>query len=110
VPFFLIHSLINGRFSGISIYTYASIFHRIAITHHPRPQNPDTDPKTNITMRSFILTAIMALLSFISAMPITPSAPQLQKRAEQFRLEGLREVRHCLSFFPSTETPPLLPN
>ncbi|KAJ4346045.1 hypothetical protein N0V95_005778 [Ascochyta clinopodiicola] len=42
-------------------------------------------------MRSFILMAVMALLAFVSAMPITPSAPQLQKRAEQFRLEGLRE-------------------
>ncbi|KAJ8118986.1 hypothetical protein OPT61_g138 [Boeremia exigua] len=42
-------------------------------------------------MRSFILMAAMALLAFVSAMPITPSAPQLQKRAEQFRLEGLRE-------------------
>jgi len=43
-------------------------------------------------MRSFILMAVMALLAFVSAKPITPSAPQLQKRAEQFRLEGLREV------------------
>ncbi|KZM22255.1 uncharacterized protein EKO05_0011352 [Ascochyta rabiei] len=42
-------------------------------------------------MRSFLLMAVMALLAFVSAMPITPSAPQLQKRAEQFRLEGLRE-------------------
>ncbi|KAJ4315598.1 hypothetical protein N0V94_005853 [Neodidymelliopsis sp. IMI 364377] len=42
-------------------------------------------------MRSFILMAVLALLAFVSAMPITPSAPQLQKRAEQFRLEGLRE-------------------
>lgn len=48
-------------------------------------------------MRSFILMAVMALLAFVSAMPITPSAPQLQKRAEQFRLEGLREVRQPLS-------------
>ena len=43
-------------------------------------------------MRSFILMAIMAILAFVSAIPITPAAPQLQKRAEQFRLEGLREV------------------
>lgn len=42
-------------------------------------------------MRSFILLAITALLAFVSAIPITPAAPQLQKRAEQFRLEGLRE-------------------
>ncbi|KAJ4363602.1 hypothetical protein N0V83_009898 [Neocucurbitaria cava] len=31
------------------------------------------------------------MLTFVSAIPITPSAPQLQKRAEQFRLEGLKE-------------------
>jgi hypothetical protein len=43
-------------------------------------------------MRSFIMMAFMALLALVAAMPITPSAPQLQKRAEQFRLEGLREV------------------
>ncbi|KAF1925728.1 uncharacterized protein M421DRAFT_423566 [Didymella exigua CBS 183.55] len=42
-------------------------------------------------MRSFILMAVMALLAFVSAMPITPSAPHLSKRAEQLRLEGLRE-------------------
>lgn len=44
-------------------------------------------------MRSFILMALMAMLTFVSAIPITPSAPRLQKRAEQFRLEGLKEVR-----------------
>jgi hypothetical protein len=43
-------------------------------------------------MRSFILMALVALFAFVSALPITPSAPQLQKRAEQFRLEGLKEV------------------
>jgi hypothetical protein len=43
-------------------------------------------------MRSFILMAFVALFAFVSALPITPSAPQLQKRAEQFRLEGLKEV------------------
>jgi hypothetical protein len=42
-------------------------------------------------MRSFILMAFVALFAFVSALPITPSAPQLQKRAEQFRLEGLKE-------------------
>jgi hypothetical protein len=42
-------------------------------------------------MRSFILMAFVALFAFVSALPITPSAPRLQKRAEQFRLEGLKE-------------------
>ncbi|CAO2651622.1 Nn.00g041920.m01.CDS01 [Neocucurbitaria sp. VM-36] len=42
-------------------------------------------------MRSLILMAIVAMLTFVSAIPITPSAPRLQKRAEQFRLEGLKE-------------------
>ncbi|CAG5179356.1 uncharacterized protein ALTATR162_LOCUS9181 [Alternaria atra] len=42
-------------------------------------------------MRSFIVMAIVALFAFASAMPISPSAPRLQKRAEQFRLQGLRE-------------------
>jgi hypothetical protein len=44
-------------------------------------------------MRSFIIMAIVALFALASAMPISPSAPRLQKRAEQFRLQGLREVR-----------------
>ena len=42
-------------------------------------------------MRSFLLIAIAAFFTFVFALPITPSAPQLQKRAEQFRLEGLKE-------------------
>ncbi|KAF2995540.1 hypothetical protein E8E13_002748 [Curvularia kusanoi] len=63
-------------------------------------------------MRSFILMAILALLAFVSAMPITPSAPQLQKRAEQFRLEGLREFeiaeRLSSPIIESSETSPFL--
>ncbi|KAH6625675.1 hypothetical protein C7974DRAFT_312307 [Boeremia exigua] len=63
-------------------------------------------------MRSFILIAVMALLAFVSAMPITPSAPQLQKRAEQFRLEGLREFdiaeRLSAPIVESDETEPIM--
>lgn len=46
-------------------------------------------------MRSHILVALVALFTLACAMPITPSAPRLQRRAEQFRLLGLREVRHA---------------
>lgn len=42
-------------------------------------------------MRSFIIMVIVAMVAFVSAIPITPSAPRLQRRAEQFRLEGLKE-------------------
>ncbi|KAL6702518.1 hypothetical protein ACN47E_001582 [Coniothyrium glycines] len=42
-------------------------------------------------MRSYILIAFMAVIVFVSAIPITPSAPPLRKRAEQYRLQGLRE-------------------
>lgn len=47
-------------------------------------------------MRSFVFFALAALLAFVSAIPITPSAPSLQKRAEQFRLQGLKEVCRCI--------------
>ncbi|KAF1939666.1 hypothetical protein EJ02DRAFT_467997 [Clathrospora elynae] len=42
-------------------------------------------------MHSFILLAVVAIIATVSAIPITPSAPRLQKRAEQFRLQGLKE-------------------
>jgi len=42
-------------------------------------------------MRSFILLSFVAFIAFVSAIPITPSAPPLRKRAEQFRLQGLQE-------------------
>ncbi|KAH8719269.1 hypothetical protein GQ44DRAFT_623732 [Phaeosphaeriaceae sp. PMI808] len=42
-------------------------------------------------MRSLFFIVLATLLVFIIAIPITPSAPRLQKRAEQFRLQGLKE-------------------
>lgn len=44
-------------------------------------------------MRFFAQLACMAFAISVSAVPITPSAPALQRRAEQFRLQGLQEVR-----------------
>jgi hypothetical protein len=43
-------------------------------------------------MRSLIFMVLAAMLVVVTAIPITPSAPRLQKRAEQFRLQGLKEV------------------
>jgi hypothetical protein len=45
-------------------------------------------------MRFFLFTVLATWLAIVAAIPITPSAPRFQKRAEQFRLQGLREVRH----------------
>ncbi|CAA9963481.1 hypothetical protein CFE70_006911 [Pyrenophora teres f. teres 0-1] len=42
-------------------------------------------------MRSFILMALVALFALCAAMPISPAAPRFQKRAEQYRLQGLGE-------------------
>ncbi|KAL5117627.1 hypothetical protein ACEQ8H_004520 [Pleosporales sp. CAS-2024a] len=42
-------------------------------------------------MRSTVLLFLTTLLALVAAIPITPSAPRLQKRAEEFRLQGLRE-------------------
>jgi len=42
-------------------------------------------------MRSFLLLAFVAMATWACAIPITPSAPRWQRRAEQFRLQGLRE-------------------
>jgi hypothetical protein len=44
-------------------------------------------------MRSYILIAFAALFALACAVPITPSAPRLQKRAEQYRLQGLAEFQ-----------------
>ncbi|KAI4950961.1 hypothetical protein J4E86_007470 [Alternaria arbusti] len=59
-------------------------------------------------MRSFIIMAIVALFAFASAMPISPSAPRLQKRAEQYRLQGLREfeIAERLSSSASSDVDP----
>ncbi|KAA8617522.1 hypothetical protein PtrV1_09029 [Pyrenophora tritici-repentis] len=35
--------------------------------------------------------ALVALVAICTAMPISPAAPRFQKRAEQYRLQGLRE-------------------
>jgi hypothetical protein len=56
-------------------------------------------------MRTQILILLASLVALISAIPITPSAPRLQKRAEQFRLQGLREVSLPPTYPPSF--PPL---
>ena len=42
-------------------------------------------------MRSLLFIALAALFALVAAIPITPSAPRLQKRAEQYRLQGLKE-------------------
>ncbi|KAF1965580.1 hypothetical protein BU23DRAFT_584943 [Bimuria novae-zelandiae CBS 107.79] len=42
-------------------------------------------------MRFFTSLAVVAFVASVCAVPITPSAPELQRRAEQFRLQGLRE-------------------
>ncbi|KAF2448210.1 hypothetical protein P171DRAFT_440635 [Karstenula rhodostoma CBS 690.94] len=42
-------------------------------------------------MRFFTPLAFMAFAISVSAVPITPSAPSFQRRAEQFRLQGLQE-------------------
>ena len=81
------------RSSGISIYHLRFYHIAITTTHVLKTRHLS---KNKVKMRSFILLAVTALLAFVSAIPITPAAPQLQKRAEQFRLEGLREVRHSL--------------
>ncbi|EMD92804.1 hypothetical protein COCC4DRAFT_50883 [Bipolaris maydis ATCC 48331] len=44
-------------------------------------------------MRSYIFIALAALFALACAVPITPSAPRLQKRAEQYRLQGLAEFQ-----------------
>lgn len=92
VPFVLILSLSDFRFSGISTYACNATASQSQHTHQHLSRH--SRPYYDITMRSFILMAVMALLAFVTAMPITPSAPHLSKRAEQLRLEGLREVRH----------------
>ncbi|KAF2819276.1 hypothetical protein CC86DRAFT_144121 [Ophiobolus disseminans] len=42
-------------------------------------------------MRSLLFIVLATIVAFVIAIPITPSAPRLQKRAEQFRLQGLKE-------------------
>ncbi|KAF1962001.1 hypothetical protein CC80DRAFT_543368 [Byssothecium circinans] len=42
-------------------------------------------------MRAFTLIAFVACIAFACATPITPAAPALQRRAEQYRLQGLKE-------------------
>ncbi|PSN73889.1 hypothetical protein BS50DRAFT_480850 [Corynespora cassiicola Philippines] len=56
-------------------------------------------------MRSFIFITFIAFLVLAAAIPITPSARELQKRAEQIRLEGIseHEIAERLSL-PETET------
>jgi hypothetical protein len=52
-------------------------------------------------MRSFLFIVLATIFAFVTAIPITPSAPRLQKRAEQFRLQGLREVSYIMPSFPN---------
>jgi hypothetical protein len=42
-------------------------------------------------MRTVLFMVMAAMIAIVSAIPITPSAPRLQRRVEQFRLEGLKE-------------------
>lgn len=51
-----------------------------------------------------LLGVTFALVVAVWAVPITPAAPGLQRRAEQMRIEGLNEVRVFtipLPVFPS---------
>lgn len=96
VPFVLILSLPHFRFSGISVYACYKPASSPSISITCKTTK-STKKNHTLKMRSFMIMAFMALLAFVAAMPITPSAPQLQKRAEQFRLEGLREVHYALS-------------
>jgi len=42
-------------------------------------------------MNKFIFVALVAFLTCVCAMPITPAAPELARRAAGFRLQGLKE-------------------
>ncbi|KAF2634605.1 hypothetical protein P280DRAFT_413417 [Massarina eburnea CBS 473.64] len=52
-------------------------------------------------MRTFTFIALMAFIVFACAVPITPAAPTLQRRAEQFRLQGLKEHEIAAKLAPS---------
>lgn len=43
-------------------------------------------------MRTLTLAAVLALLGAVSAVPITPAAPEHQYLAESMRSEGISEV------------------
>lgn len=60
-------------------------------------------------MRSFILVAFVAIVTLVSAIPITPAAPRWQRRAEQFRLQGLREFEIAEKLMTPTVTSPSEP-
>jgi hypothetical protein len=62
----------------------------------PRCRTPNTK------MHSFLFIVLATILAFATAIPITPSAPRLQKRAEQFRLQGLKEA--CRTYVPNDLT------
>lgn len=55
-------------------------------------------------MRSVILLAFVAMVTFVCAIPITPSAPRWQRRAEQFRLQGLKEYEIAEKLTTGTNT------
>lgn len=56
-------------------------------------------------MRVFTSLAALALLAVATAIPITPAAPELQRRAEEMRSMGMAEVRSSLY----THTPSIPP-
>ncbi|KAF2852671.1 hypothetical protein T440DRAFT_33601 [Plenodomus tracheiphilus IPT5] len=60
-------------------------------------------------MRSYILIAFVAIITFVSAIPITPAAPRWQRRAEQFRLQGLREIEIAEKLMTPTASSPSEP-
>ncbi|KAF2678204.1 hypothetical protein K458DRAFT_377260 [Lentithecium fluviatile CBS 122367] len=64
-------------------------------------------------MRAFTSVAALAFVASICAIPITPAAPSLQRRAEQFRLKGLQEYEIAAKLalpetIPTTEPEPFL--
>lgn len=50
-------------------------------------------------MRSLAYIVLLVLAVVVAAAPITPAAPEYQRRAEQMRSEGMAEV--CFTFTPS---------
>ncbi|CAI6337327.1 unnamed protein product [Periconia digitata] len=55
-------------------------------------------------MNKFTFMAFMAILAYVCALPITPAAPRLARRAEGFRLQGLKEHEIAAKLaLPTTE-------
>ncbi|KAI8942167.1 hypothetical protein NX059_000255 [Plenodomus lindquistii] len=73
------------------------------------PNCPQHQSRLALNMRSYILIAFLATVTFVSAIPITPAAPRWQRRAEQFRLQGLREFEIAERLMTPTSASPSEP-